>query len=71
MAKDYGYFGKGSTGYAHYMQAFNRNFGTGGPGGGNHKGNNNGDGNGCGTGCLLVVVAFLVLNFIIAPAMYK
>ncbi len=25
MPKDYGYFGKGLTGYAHYMQAFNRN----------------------------------------------
>ena len=24
---DYGYFGKGSTGYAQYMTAFNRNFG--------------------------------------------
>lgn len=25
MPKDFGYFGKGITGYAHYMQAFNRN----------------------------------------------
>ena len=24
---DYGYFGKGSTGYAQYMTAFNRDFG--------------------------------------------
>ena len=24
---DYGYFGKGSTGYAQYMTAFNRNLG--------------------------------------------
>ena len=34
---DYGYFGKGSTGYAQYMTAFNRNFGgsSGGGGGGN------------------------------------
>ena len=24
---DYGYFGKGNTGYAQYMTAFNRNFG--------------------------------------------
>ena len=40
---DYGYFGKGSTGYAQYMTAFNRNFGgsSGGGGGGNH---NNGGG---------------------------
>ena len=34
---DYGYFGKGDTGYAQYMTAFNRNFGgsSGGGGGGN------------------------------------
>ena len=40
---DYGYFGKGDTGYAQYMTAFNRNFGGsfGGGGGGNH---NNGGG---------------------------
>ena len=37
---DYGYFGKGSTGYAQYMTAFNRNFGgsSGGGGGHNHGG---------------------------------
>ena len=37
---DYGYFGKGDTGYAQYMTAFNRNFGGssgGGGGGGNHS----------------------------------
>lgn len=27
MANDYGYFGSGSTGYAHYKQSFDRNFG--------------------------------------------
>ena len=32
---DYGYFGKGDTGYAQYMTAFNRNFG-GSSGGGGH-----------------------------------
>ena len=31
---DYGYFGKGSTGYAQYMTAFNRNFGGSSGGGG-------------------------------------
>ena len=32
---DYGYFGKGSTGYAQYMTAFNRHFGgSSGSGGG-------------------------------------
>ena len=25
MPDDYGYFGKGQTGYTHYMQAFQRN----------------------------------------------
>ena len=35
---DYGYFGKGSTGYAQYMTAFNRNFGGSSGGGGNHSG---------------------------------
>lgn len=36
--EDYGYFGKGSTGYAQYMTAFNRNFGGSSGGGGNHSG---------------------------------
>jgi hypothetical protein len=31
MPKDFGYFGKGLTGYTHYMQAFNRNNGGGKP----------------------------------------
>ena len=46
---DYGYFGKGDTGYAQYMTAFNRNFGgsSGGGGGGNH--NNGGGGGGDGS----------------------
>ena len=35
---DYGYFGKGDTGYAQYMTAFNRNFGgSSGGGGGGHS----------------------------------
>ena len=48
MANDYGYFGSGSTGYAHYKQAFDRNFGGSSGGGGGHRppqrnnGNNNG-----------------------------
>ena len=41
---DYGYFGKGDTGYAQYMTAFNRNFG--GSSGGGGGGHNNG-GSGC------------------------
>ena len=39
---DYGYFGKGDTGYAQYMTAFNRNFG--GSSGGGGGGHNNGGG---------------------------
>ena len=33
MPRDYGYFGKGPAGYAHYMTAFKRNQGGGGGGG--------------------------------------
>ena len=53
---DYGYFGKGDTGYAQYMTAFNRNFGgsSGGGGGGhNNGGGSGGDGSGC--GCLIAI----------------
>ena len=48
---DYGYFGKGDTGYAQYMTAFNRNF-SGSSGGG-------GDGSGC--GCLIAIAVVVVL----------
>lgn len=44
---DYEYFGKGSTGYARYMTAFNRNFGGSSGGGGNHSGGGNGSGCSC------------------------
>ena len=47
---DYGYFGKGDTGYAQYMTAFNRNFGgSSGGSGGNHN-------NGSGCGCLTAII---------------
>ena len=61
---DYGYFGKGSTGYAQYMTAFNRNFGGssgGGGGGGNHNNGGGGGGDGSGSGCLIAIVAVVVL----------
>ena len=45
---DYGYFGKGDTGYAQYMTAFNRN--------------NGGDGSGC--GCLIAIAVVVVLVLI-------
>jgi len=56
---DYGYFGKGDTGYAQYMTAFNRNFGgsSGGSGGGNHN-------NGGGCGCLIAIAVVVVLVLI-------
>lgn len=49
MAQDYGYFGKGSAGYDHYMQTFNS---TAGKGGGGNGGSN--------SGCLGVVCLFLL-----------
>ena len=52
---DYGYFGKGDTGYAQYMTAFNRNFGGSSGGGG-------GDGSGC--GCLIAIAVVVVLMLI-------
>ncbi len=52
---DYGYFGKGDTGYAQYMTAFNRNFGGSSGGGG---------GDGCGCGCLIAIAVVVVLVLI-------
>jgi hypothetical protein len=54
---DYGYFGKGDTGYAQYMTAFNRNFG-----GYNNGGGGGGDGSGC--GCLIAIAVVVVLVLI-------
>ena len=50
---DYGYFGKGDTGYAQYMTAFNRNFGG-----------SSGSGSGCGCGCLIAIAVVVVLVLI-------
>ena len=58
---DYGYFGKGDTGYAQYMTAFNRNFG-GSSGGHNNGGGSGGDGSGC--GCLIAIAVVVVLVLI-------
>lgn len=55
---DYGYFGKGSTGYAQYMTAFNRNFG------GSSGGGGGGDGSGSGCGCLIAIAVVVVLVLI-------
>ena len=53
---DYGYFGKGDTGYAQYMTAFNRNLG------GSSGGGGGGDGSGC--GCLIAIAVVVVLVLI-------
>lgn len=50
---DYGYFGKGDTGYAQYMTAFNRNFGG-----------SSGGGGGDGSGCLIAIAVVVVLVLI-------
>ena len=48
---DYGYFGKGLTGYAHYMQALKES-GSGG-GGRRSKG-------GCGSGLLIILIIMIL-----------
>ena len=55
MPKDYGYFGKGSSGYAHYQQTFNSCFGSGSGGGGGHRPSYNNGGSGGDNGCLEVI----------------
>ena len=52
---DYDYFGKGDTGYAQYMTAFNRNFG----------GSSGGGGGGSGCGCLIAIAVVVVLILIV------
>lgn len=52
MKDDYGYFGKGQTGYTQYMQAFERNNGGG-------KRPSGGGKSGCGSYVLLTVLIFL------------
>ena len=55
---DYGYFGKGDTGYAQYMTAFNRNFG------GSSGGGGGGGGDGSGSACLIAIAVVVVLVLI-------
>ena len=54
MPRDYGYFGKGPSGYAHYMTAFKRNQGGGGGGNG-----------GCNGGCFLLLLGTVVVLAVI------
>ena len=59
MPRDYGYFGKGAAGYAHYMTAFRRS-GGGRPGGGG--------GAGCGCLCLALIPVVIVIYIIVELA---
>ena len=52
MKDDYGYFGKGTTGYVHYMEAFRRNSN----GGGNKPRGKN--------GCLSTLLIMIVMAFL-------
>lgn len=56
--QDFGYYGKGTAGYAHYMHDFNRIYGKGFGGGGG--------GNSGGSGCFtFTVVAGIILYAIL------
>ncbi len=55
--KDFGYFGKGITGYTHYMQAFERN-----NGGGKKPSGGNG---GCLTTVALLALILLLLSLFV------
>ena len=48
---DYGYFGKGLTGYAHYMEALKDS----GSGGGGRRGKS-----GCGSGLLIIFIIIIL-----------
>ena len=58
MPDDFGYFGKGPSGYAHYMQAFERNNGGG-------KKPPTGKG-----GCLSCLLFPIILSAIVALLLY-
>ena len=53
MPRDYGYFGKGAAGYAHYMTAFRRS---------------SGGGAGCGCLCLALIPVVIVIYIIVELA---
>lgn len=56
--QDFGFYGKGAAGYAHYKQDFDRIHGGGGPGGG-------GNGPGC-LGCVMVLAGVPVMLAVLA-----
>lgn len=55
MNDDYGYFGKGLTGYVHYTEAHKRIYGGGGGGGG---------GKGSGGGWVRIFLILFILNLL-------
>ena len=55
MSDDYGYFGKGTEGYVHYMQAFNES----------NKGGGGGSRPPSGGGCLSAIIKLSVAALII------
>lgn len=55
MANDYGYFGSGYAGYAHYMASIEDTFGPGGGGGGKRGG-----------GCLTCIAAVIGMGTFLA-----
>ena len=61
---DYGYFGKGDTGYAQYMTGFDRNFGGSSCVGGVGHNNGGGGGDGSGCGCLIAIAVVVALVLI-------
>ena len=60
MPRDYGYFGKGAAGYAHYLTAFRRS------GGGRRP--YSGGGAGCGCLCLALIPVVIVIYIIVELA---
>lgn len=61
MPRDYGYFGKGAAGYAHYMTAFRRSSGGG-------RRPYSGGGAGCGCLCLALIPVVIVIYIIVELA---
>lgn len=58
MAEDYGYFGTGNSGYAHYQQTFKSCFGGSGSSSGGSGGNHNNEPD---WGCLMLILEIGVL----------
>jgi len=57
MSDDYGYFGKGTDGYIHYMQSFNASSNKGNGGGGKRPPS--------GCGCLTLIVGIIAVVMLV------